>query len=122
MSWFRDLVLILVNGGMEGDELTSAQNMKASKDRTEQFMHTASQQALPAPANSESLFLLLIVCSLDGHVWLAESDLMARSAVRRWVCAYGYTGIPETEPGGPERSDGEILFIWGFSLAYNSSH
>jgi syntaxin 5 len=28
--------------------------MKASKDRTEQFMHTASQSALPAPSNSKS--------------------------------------------------------------------
>lgn len=31
--------------------------MKASKDRTEQFMHTASQSALPAPSNSRSSLL-----------------------------------------------------------------
>jgi syntaxin 5 len=29
------------------------QNMKASKDRTEQFVHTASNAAVPAPAKGE---------------------------------------------------------------------
>ncbi|KAI9636166.1 integral membrane protein sed5 [Dioszegia hungarica] len=46
----------LANMGMGFKDVLElrTQNMKASKDRTEQFMHTASQSALPAPSNSQS--------------------------------------------------------------------
>ncbi|WVQ80111.1 hypothetical protein IAT38_002212 [Cryptococcus sp. DSM 104549] len=48
----------LANMGMGFKDVLElrTQNMKASKDRTEQFMHTAASSSLPAPAENSLLF------------------------------------------------------------------
>jgi syntaxin 5 len=59
----------LANMGMGFKDVLElrTQNMKASKDRTEQFVHTASSAAVPAPAKGE-FFSVSVCLHLDACV------------------------------------------------------
>ncbi|CAD6583010.1 MAG: cis-Golgi t-SNARE syntaxin [Tremellales sp. Tagirdzhanova-0007] len=58
----------LANMGMGFKDVLElrTQNMKASKDRTEQFMHTTSSATLPPPSNNSLLFAQSPPSSLGG--------------------------------------------------------
>jgi hypothetical protein len=68
--------------GIEGVTRTKAdkQNMKASKDRSEQFMHTTANSTLQ-PANSKSQLFALDMATADPRLPPIRSTTKRRSRI-----------------------------------------